>query len=271
MEKHNILIVDDENLTRRALLNGVNWEILGIGKIYEAASARSAKDILKSQRIDLALIDVEMPEENGLELLKWIHKELNSHIPCAFLTCHASFHYAQTAIRYGCFEYLLKPMDYVQVEELVLRMIGKSKTELEQKQMNEYGKQWLHEREEDGHKYEKCACNTEEIIDESVHYIRSRLSEKLSLTDLAYRAGLNPNYFNKVFKCRVGDTVNKYIINERMKIAATLLKEGKLKSYAIAESLGYDNYANFVNMFKKTYGVSPNAYIENLQEKQRQA
>ena len=270
MEKHSILIVDDENLTRRALLNGVNWGFLGIDEIYEAASARSAKEILKSQTINLALIDIEMPEENGLELLEWIRNELASDIPCAFLTCHASFHYAQTAMRYGCFDYLLKPMDYVQVEELVLRMIGKSETELELKQINEYGKQWLHEREEEGHRYEKYPCNTDEIVDESVLYIRSHVSEKLSLTDLAFRAGLNQNYFNKVFKNRMGNTVNKFIINERMKIAANLLKEGKLKSYAIAESLGYDNYANFVNMFKKTYGVSPNIYIENYQVNQEQ-
>ena len=47
-----------------------------------------------------------------------------------------------------------------------------------------------------------------------------------------------------------------------MALAARLLREGKLKSYAIAESLGYDNYANFVNMFKKIYGMSPNAYSE---------
>ena len=49
---------------------------------------------------------------------------------------------------------------------------------------------------------------------------------------------------------------------EKMSLAAQLLTESDLKSYAIAESLGYENYANFVNMFKKTYGVSPNAYQE---------
>lgn len=266
MRKQTILIVDDENLTRKALLDGVDWTAIGVGDIFEAASAQKAKEILKTTEIDLALIDVEMPEENGLELLRWIREDLESNIPCAFLTCHASFHYAQKAIQYNCFDYLLKPMDYIQVEELVLRMIGKSRKEMELKEIKEYGEQWLLEREAEGHKHEKCPSNTDEIIDKSVIYIRSHLSDKLSLTELAFRAGLNPNYFNKVFKCRVGDTVNKYIINERMKLASKLLKEGKLKSYAIAESLGYDNYANFVNMFKKTYGVSPNTYMINQQQ-----
>ena len=47
-----------------------------------------------------------------------------------------------------------------------------------------------------------------------------------------------------------------------MALAARLLLESDLKAYAIAESLGYENYANFVNMFKKIYGKSPNAYQE---------
>lgn len=268
MKTYDILIVDDESLTRKALLDGVDWQALEIDHIYEAGSAESAREILQSRQIDLALIDVEMPKESGLDLLQWIREELKAEIPCAFLTCHASFVYAQKAMKYDCFDYLLKPMDYAEVENLILRMIGKARKESESKEIKEYGEQWLKEHKEESQKHEKCACNTEAIIDESLVYIKSHLSEKLSLTDLAYRAGLNPNYFNKVFKARAGDTVNKYIINEKMKLAAKLLEEGNLKAYAIAESLGYDNYANFVNMFKKTYGEAPGTYSLKAQNGQ---
>lgn len=260
METQNIIIVDDENLTRKALLDGVHWDALGVGQIYEAASAAAAKRILMSQKIDIALIDVEMPEESGIELLEWIRNVLHADMPCAFLTCHASFDYARAAVRLKSFDYLLKPMNYTEVEDLILRMIGTSRSELEQRKISKYGRQWLLERAEATHKHEKCAQKTEEIVDALVVYIRAHLSERLSLTDLAWQAGLNPNYLNKVFKARVGETVNKFIIKERMQLAARLLEEGQAKSYAIAESLGYDNYANFVNMFKKTFGVSPGDY-----------
>lgn len=262
MREYNILIVDDETVTRMALLDGVNWKSIGIGQVIEASSAKMAKEQLQENHIDMALIDVEMPEESGIDLLKWIREELKSNIPCTFLTCHASFSYAKLAMHYGCFEYLLKPIDYVEVEELILRMIGKSRQEMESRAIQEYGRQWLDEKTKEGQKYEKAPCNTEEIVDNLVIYIKGHLSEKLMLTELAFQVGLNPNYLNKVFKTKVGETVNKFIIAEKMKLAAKLLEEGQLKSYAIAESLGYDNYANFVNMFKKTYGVSPNKYIE---------
>ncbi len=263
MKEYSILIVDDETITRMALMDGVNWQTIGIGQVYEASSAKAAKELLQDKSIDMALIDVEMPEESGIDLLKWIREDLKSEIPCAFLTCHASFSYAKTAMRYDCFEYLLKPIDYVEVEELILRMIGKSRQEMETRAIQEYGRQWLDEKTKEGHKYEKAPSNTEQIVDDMVVYIRGHLSDKLTLTELAFQAGLNPNYLNKVFKAKVGETVNKFIIAEKMKLAAKLLEEGNLRSYAIAESLGYDNYANFVNMFKKTYGVSPNNYINN--------
>lgn len=264
MEKQNILLVDDESVTRRALLDGVKWEKLGIGKVYEASSMGMAQRLLEKERIDLALIDVEMPEGSGIELLEWIRGELHSQMPCAFLTCHASFPYAQAAVRLQCFDYLLKPMAYTQVEELILKMIGRSRDASEQKQISEYGRQWLSEKSQESRKHEKSTGTPQEAVEELVVYIRSHLSEKLSLSDLAYRAGMTPNYLNKVFKDQTGDTVNKFMINERMKLAARMLEEGKVKSYAIAEYLGYDNYANFVNMFKKTYGVSPNEYREKL-------
>ena len=262
MEKMTILIVDDEALTRKSLIDGVNWEKLNIENIYEAYSAEIARRILQSSQVDMALIDIEMPGENGLELLEWIRKDARLTIPCAFLTCHASFDYAQAAMKQQCFEYLLKPMNYWEVEDLILRMCGSSRELLEKQNVEKYGKQWILEKEEEGHKYEKEPSNTKQIIDELVVYIRAHLSDKLALTELAYQAGLNPNYLNKVFKEETGTTVNKFIIQERMQLAAELLKEGNLKSYAIASMVGYDNYANFVNMFKKTYDVSPNAYQE---------
>lgn len=260
MNKLTILIVDDEMLSRKALVSGVDWEKLGIGKVLDASSAEAARKYFMEERVDLALIDIEMPGESGLDLLEWVRQEARLKIPCAFLTCHASFDYAQTAIRLECFDYLLKPAVYTEVEALVKRMIESCTDAVERQQVEEYGRQYLREKEMDGRKYEKEASNTGDIVDEQIQYIRTHLFEKLSLTELAYKAGLNPNYFNKVFKARTGDTVNKFIINERMQLAASLLQKGNLKAYAVAELVGYDNYSHFVNMFKKTYGVSPDQW-----------
>lgn len=260
MRTLTILIVDDEMVSRMALVSGIDWKSLGIGTVLDAASAKTARKYLTEEKVDLALIDIEMPEENGLELLEWIRQEAKLSIPCAFLTCHASFDYAQAAIRLGCFDYLLKPVIYDEVQRLIEKMMMSYLDANEIEQIVEYGRQWIREKEQSGKKYEKEPSNTEELVREQIHFIRTHLYEKLSLTELAAQAGLNPNYFNKVFKMMTGNTVNRFIIDERMKLAAKLLEEGNLKAYAIAELVGYDNYPHFVNMFKKTYGISPDQW-----------
>ena len=259
MHESTALIVDDEFFPRKALLDGVPWTKLGINHVFEAASAEEARKVIKEQKVDLCLIDIEMPRENGLSLLHWIREEYNSDIPCAFLTCHASFPYAQEAMRLRCQDYLLKPIDYEQVENLLLRMLKEKRSGENDRQILQYGKQYLHEWEEDAKSKEKVPNNTAEIVDHVKIYIDDHISEKLSLNALAADVGLNPDYLSRLFREKTGLTVNKYIIHARMMLAANLLKQN-VRSYAVAETVGYDNYANFVNMFKKTYGVSPNVW-----------
>lgn len=94
------------------------------------------------------------------------------------------------------------------------------------------------------------------IAEKTASYILGHLSDKLSVEDLAFRAHLNPDYLNRVFKKAKGISINKFIINQRMSLAMELMKGG-LSATAAAQEVGYQNYANFVNMFKKVYGKLP--------------
>lgn len=94
------------------------------------------------------------------------------------------------------------------------------------------------------------------IEEKTASYILGHLSDKLSVEDLAFRAHLNPDYLNRVFKKAKGISINKFIINQRMSLAMELMKGG-LSATAAAQEVGYQNYANFVNMFKKVYGKLP--------------
>ena len=58
----NLLIVDDEVITIKGMMNGIDWKACGIdGKIWTAYSAESALKVLKAQEIRLMLYDVECP------------------------------------------------------------------------------------------------------------------------------------------------------------------------------------------------------------------
>lgn len=118
----NVLLIDDQEKILMATKKLVNWEKLGIKEVYTAGNAQEVRRILAGKKIDIALIDIEMPGENGVELQKWIAKEYRD-ISCIFLTSHADFSYAQEAVRNGAFDYILQPASFEEIERVVGRCI----------------------------------------------------------------------------------------------------------------------------------------------------
>lgn len=119
-----LLIIDDEIYAVKGVVDGINWGRLNVTKVYEAYHAKEAKDILDREPIDLIICDIEMPEENGLELLEWA-KTSHPDIEAVFLTCHSDFKYAQKALQLGSRDYLLKPVLYEELEAVLEKNLGK--------------------------------------------------------------------------------------------------------------------------------------------------
>ena len=107
----NILMVDDEATAIQILQKAVNWEKIGIQKVYTANSAMEAQEILTIKKIDITLCDIEMPKESGLDLIKWI-QGLHPEIINIILTGFPEFNYARSAISLGVYQYLLKPVSF---------------------------------------------------------------------------------------------------------------------------------------------------------------
>ena len=105
----NLLIVDDEYLVVEEVVTVTDWGMLGITEIYSATNAVSAVRILNEKKIDIMICDIEMPQTDGLELSKKA-KENFPDLEIVMLTSHAEFIYVRTALRYGCYDYLLKPV-----------------------------------------------------------------------------------------------------------------------------------------------------------------
>lgn len=105
----NLLIVDDDLLALQAISSMVQRETLGIRQIFCACRVQEAKEFFQREVIDLLLCDIEMPLENGLELMEWL-QENNFSVTMMVLTSHADFSYSTRAIRAGSIDYLLKPV-----------------------------------------------------------------------------------------------------------------------------------------------------------------
>lgn len=117
-----VLLVDDQEKILEATKRLVDWGKLGVCEVYTANNAAVARNVLKKENIDIVLVDIEMPGENGIELQGWIHQEYPD-IACIFLTSHADFQYAQEAIRNGAYDYILQPASFSEIERIVEKCI----------------------------------------------------------------------------------------------------------------------------------------------------
>ena len=107
----HVLIVDDEMFSVDAILAAIDWKILNVDQVFSAYDMAGAQDIFRSQRVDVMVCDIEMPNGSGIDLASWV-KEYFPKTVSLFLTCHSDFSYAKEAVSLGAFEYLLKPMRY---------------------------------------------------------------------------------------------------------------------------------------------------------------
>ncbi len=119
-----VLLVDDEPFILQGLKAVVDWQAEGFEIVRSCANGLEAYEYLKENAVDVILADIKMPEMTGIELLRKIREEKISDAFFIVLTGFADFTYIQTALRYNCMEYLLKPVEKTELLG-VLRRIAK--------------------------------------------------------------------------------------------------------------------------------------------------
>jgi C4-dicarboxylate-specific signal transduction histidine kinase len=135
----NLLIVDDveDNLF---LLEDVLEDEFEFMKVFSATSGEEALKILSKTRIDLAILDIQMPKMNGFELCKRMkNSEKTSDIPVIFLTAaYKSKEFIQNGFKNGAVDYIIKPFD---IEQLVNRLTLYLKIIKQQRQLQDLNQQ----------------------------------------------------------------------------------------------------------------------------------
>jgi two-component system, response regulator YesN len=123
-----IVVVEDEAKTRRGVINLIkkinpDYQVVG-----EAANGADGLKIITTLKPDLVIVDVRMPQLNGLEMLDKLKEEKIRH-KTVILSGYSDFEFAQKAIKVGVNEYLLKPITVEDIQKTLLVIEKELETE----------------------------------------------------------------------------------------------------------------------------------------------
>jgi two-component system nitrogen regulation response regulator GlnG len=118
-----LLVVDDEPNVLYSLAKGLRSDTLDV---ETAGTARQGIDLVRQRRPDAVILDVRLADMSGLEAFDHI-RAIDPHLPVVVITAHATTETAIEATKRGAFDYLLKPVDFHQLQEVVARAVELSR------------------------------------------------------------------------------------------------------------------------------------------------
>jgi two-component system response regulator YesN len=255
----NLMIVDDEPIILKGLINIIEKGSIPCSEIVCAYDGIDALEKMQDFKPDLIITDIQMPEMNGLELIKEAqNRELCKRF--ILLTGFDHTEYLRKAIRCKVIDYLLKPINKIELYDVLANV----SIEVLDTSSAHYAP-WGNVAEQDKallqiENSNQISRNVKKII----HYIQQNYTLDLSLDQIAEHVFLHPNYISSLFKKETGITFIHYLHLYRIQKAKQLMtKYQEMSFHQISEKVGYENVRHFFNIFKKYCGVTPGDYRAN--------
>lgn len=124
MPKPAVLVVDDEPDLCELL--SITLQRMDLNP-RTANSVAAAQRLLKVEQFDLCLTDMQLPDTDGLELVRWM-QQYTPNVPVAVITAHGNMETAVRALKLGAFDFVSKPLDLSGLRKLVATAIKMSGT-----------------------------------------------------------------------------------------------------------------------------------------------
>ncbi len=132
MSLYRIMLVDDEEEVRKAMIRQMDWEQLGFTVAGDAENGRDALEKLEQLEPDVVMTDIRMPYMDGLALTARIREKYPS-VKILIFSGYDDFEYAQQAIKLHVTEYILKPVNSQELAEILQRIRISLDEEIEQR------------------------------------------------------------------------------------------------------------------------------------------
>lgn len=117
-KKWRVLIVDDEFRIGMLIKKLIHWNEVNMECIDTVDHCEKALEIVKNDQVDVIITDIRMPKISGLDMIGMV-KKLKKDIKFVVVSGYKEFEYAHKALQYGVEDYLLKPINEKQINEIL--------------------------------------------------------------------------------------------------------------------------------------------------------
>ena len=252
-DSHPILLIVDDNKDLREYVSSLFQEDFSI---VTEANGRSgfakALDVVP----DLIITDLMMPEEDGLTFTKNCKSnEATSHIPILMLTAKAGDENELIGLETGADAYLTKPFS-TEILKATVHNLQESRRILQERFSQEIV--LLPKDIATNSIDEKFLENLQDVMDQQL------VESDFNTEAFAKAVGMSRMQLHRKLKALTGLSATEFIRNQRLKLAAQLLKKSEINVSQVGYTVGFNNHSYFTKCFKEQYGCSPSEYIKKF-------
>ncbi|KKM09368.1 hypothetical protein SY88_19210 [Clostridiales bacterium PH28_bin88] len=268
----HVMIADDEILERRAIKLILETYRPDYQVVGEAGDGNAALEVALSIKPDVILLDVRMPEMDGLEVARLLRRSLPG-TRVVIITAYGEFEYAREAVTLGASEYLLKPVDTGELVALLDRLDREVEVERRAREETERLRTALREVMPASRRGAGVETTTLEVaagersnsacIEEAARFVEENYQQDLSLEEVSRYVFLSPSHFSRLFKQVKGCNFSEFLTQVRMKEARRLLLATDCSVAEVATRIGYRDARYFGQVFKKNEGCTPASFRRN--------
>lgn len=237
-----VIIIDDEDLVREAIIALGKWRDFGIIKIYEADNAKSALEIIEKEMPDIVVTDMKMPVMDGIELLRVL--DFNHHnTKVIVVSGFSDYIYTRQAIRSNVVDYILKPVDSQDLNNAIAAAISAIEDE----------------------KGKLAYAEDDELIErngifEVEKYVRDNFNNEINLEELANKFFMSREHISRLFKKQFNTNLFDYLTELRIEKAKELMHKTQYTVEEVALRVGFSNGNYFSKAFRRKTNLSPSEY-----------
>ncbi|NJN26808.1 MAG: response regulator [Cyclobacteriaceae bacterium] len=249
-EKPKLLVVDDDSDMRTVLRMSFEHNY----QIFEAKDGLEALNLARKENPELIISDIMMAAMDGIELCKKLKNDFNtSHIPIILLSAKTRAENKINGYESGADGYVEKPFNVKLLKSRVHTLIRNRNTLIKRFLTD------INLKPE-----EMAIASVDEIfIQHAVKCVERHMDdESLDADSMAKEIGVSRIQLYRKIKSISGQTVNEFIKSIRLKHAARLLMQKQLTISQIAYSTGFSAPNHFATYFKKHFGTTPTAYVQ---------